>query len=111
MAKVNDMLIYLRKRSNLTQAEVAKKIGISRSSLANYESGIRNPSLEIMEAIADFYNVNMDTIFGHTDQLIPAEKTSEFSVSMQRIIDAIGDMDEDQLDKLLKIIETAKGVL
>lgn len=65
MAKYYDMLVYLRKRANLTQEEASKKIGISRSSLANYEKGLRRPNFEVMEMIADFYNVNMDTIFGH----------------------------------------------
>lgn len=67
MANYSDIMVYLRSRSKLTQEEAAKKIGISRSSLANYEKGLRRPSFEIMEAIADLYNVNMDTIFGHTE--------------------------------------------
>lgn len=71
MANYSDILVYLRTRSKLTQEEAAKRIGISRSSLANYEKGLRRPSFETMEAIADFYNVNMDTIFGHSE--IPSD--------------------------------------
>lgn len=67
MANYGDVMAYLRNRADLTQEEAAKGIGISRSSLANYEKGLRRPSFEIMEAVADFYNVNMDTIFGHTE--------------------------------------------
>lgn len=96
MANYGDTMAYLRKRSKLTQEEAAKKIGISRSSLANYEKGLRRPSFEIMEAIADFYNVNMDTIFGHVDNPFIQEKSP--STDYQQILSSLSDK---QLDSLL----------
>ena len=64
MTKLSDMLIYLRKRDNVTQEELSRAIGISRSAIGMYESGKREPNLETLEIFADFYNVDMNTLTG-----------------------------------------------
>lgn len=67
MTKLSDMLVYLRRRENLSQDELATRLGISRSSIGMYETGKREPELEILEMFADFYNVDMNTLTGrHT---------------------------------------------
>lgn len=57
-----DMLVYLRKRNNMTQAGLAQKLGLSRSAVSMYESGQREPDFETLEAIADVFNVNMSVL-------------------------------------------------
>ena len=64
MSSFNDMLSYLRKRSGMSQKELAEKIGISRSAVGMYEAGEREPDFETLEALADTFNVNMDTLLG-----------------------------------------------
>ena len=54
----------LRIKSRLTQQEMADKLKISRSSIGMYESGEREPSFELLEAIADFFNVDMNYLLG-----------------------------------------------
>lgn len=50
----SEMLSYLRKRENLSQRELAKKLHVSASTIGMYESGKRYPSREQEEEIADF---------------------------------------------------------
>ena len=64
MSSFNDMLAYLRKRNGMSQKELAEKIGISRSAVGMYETGEREPDFETLEALADTFNVNMDTLLG-----------------------------------------------
>lgn len=66
MAALSDMLVYLRKRAKLSQQEVADKLEISRSAIGMYEAGRREPDLETLEAFADFYNVDMNTLVGRS---------------------------------------------
>lgn len=66
MAKLSDMLSYLRQRESLTQQELADKLGITRSAIGMYETGNREPDLETLELFADFYNVDMNTLTGHS---------------------------------------------
>lgn len=64
MSSFSDMLGYLRKKNNLSQEELAKRAGVSRSAIGMYEIGEREPSFETLEAFADIFNVNMDTLLG-----------------------------------------------
>lgn len=52
----------IRKDRGVTQDELAKAIGVSRSAIGMYESGAREPDYETLEAIADFFNVTMDDL-------------------------------------------------
>ena len=59
--KIAEKLIAMR--AEKTQAEVAKSIGISKSSLAMYETGQRVPRDEIKLALANYYGATIQDIF------------------------------------------------
>ena len=56
----------LRKERELTQDEISKALGVSKSSVAMWETGQRLPSPELYEQIADFFNVDIDYLYGRT---------------------------------------------
>lgn len=64
MAEFKDMLKYLRERENLSQKQLADKLNISASTISMYEVGSRQPNFETEEAIADFFNVDLNTLRG-----------------------------------------------
>jgi transcriptional regulator with XRE-family HTH domain len=67
-------LTYLRKEAELTQVELSKKLNISRSAYAHYENGTYEPSIQILELLADFYEVSTDFLIGRTDNRKPYPK-------------------------------------
>lgn len=66
MANFGSILKNLRLSRNITQGELAVKLGISRSAVGMYETGGREPDFEMMEAIADIFNVDMDYLMGRS---------------------------------------------
>jgi len=64
MADFASMLKYLREREHLSQRELAAKLHMSASAIGMYESGKRQPRHEEEEAIADFFNVDLNTLRG-----------------------------------------------
>lgn len=64
MSEFSTMLKQLRKEKNMTQPQLAQCLGISRSAISMYEIGSREPDLEILETIADFFNIDMDQLTG-----------------------------------------------
>lgn len=64
MATFKDMLKYLRSRENLSQAELASVLGVAKSTISMYEVGKREPDFETLEAIADYFNVDMNFLLG-----------------------------------------------
>ena len=61
---IGETVISLRKSKHLTQVELAKRLNISQSTLAMYESEKRDPSTEMLIKIADYFNVSTDFIMG-----------------------------------------------
>lgn len=67
MSKFSDRLKALRAELGLSQAEFAKSVGCTKSSINMYERGEREPGLEKLEAFADFFNVDMDFLLGKSE--------------------------------------------
>lgn len=53
----------LRKREKITQDELAKKIGIGKSAISNYESGYRMPKQDLLFKLANVFNESVDIFF------------------------------------------------
>lgn len=61
-------LKLLRKEASLSQQELANQLKcVSKSSINMYERGEREPGLETTEAIADYFNVDIDYLYGRTN--------------------------------------------
>ena len=58
-----EQLKLLRNQKHLSQAKLAKELGVSPSAVAMWESGEREPkNYETLELIADYFNVNMELL-------------------------------------------------
>lgn len=65
-----DILKQLRKRNQMTQGDLATALKISRSTIAMYETDVRNPDHELMKRISELFNVSMDYLY---EKEAPAE--------------------------------------
>ena len=69
MAAFKDRLKDIRESARLTQEELATKMGVSKGTIGNYETGRRAPDPEMLELIADIFNVDVDYLLGRTNTL------------------------------------------
>lgn len=67
MASFGERLRLLRQNKGLSQMEFAKLIKLSKSSVNMYERCEREPNLETIERIADYFNVDLDYLLGKSD--------------------------------------------
>lgn len=58
----SDNLINLRKMHHLTQEDVAEKVGVTRQSVAKWESGESVPDLDKCRMLADLFRVSLDDL-------------------------------------------------
>lgn len=65
MNKFSERLKELRFENNLTQAELAKKAGITQSGIAKWEAGVRSPSIDTLILLAKFFDCSIDYLVGH----------------------------------------------
>ncbi|MBO4459757.1 MAG: helix-turn-helix domain-containing protein [Clostridiales bacterium] len=57
-----DNLVKMRKFRNMTQEDVADKVGVTRQSVAKWESGETIPDLEKCKALAELFEVTIDDL-------------------------------------------------
>lgn len=81
-------LKMLRVESGKSQERLARDLGISRSCLANYETGNREPDNDMLIKIADFFHVLVDFLMNRTDcRSLPFSEAEISSLAkMRRIV-------------------------
>ncbi|MNJ94612.1 HTH-type transcriptional regulator ImmR [compost metagenome] len=63
-SRLSDFLKEKRLAANLTQAEVAHKMGYSSPQfVSNWERGVSNPPVETLKELAKLYNASIDDIY------------------------------------------------
>lgn len=55
-------LVVLRKASGLSQEAISSAIGMCRASYSQLEQGLRQPDLNILFAISEFYHIALDVL-------------------------------------------------
>lgn len=68
MSIFGNRLRGLRKAANLTMNELADKICVSKSSINMYERGEREPSIDTLICMADYFNVTLDYLVGRCEK-------------------------------------------
>lgn len=92
MVDFGNVLKTVRLKENMTQAQLAQKLGLTRSVISAYETGLRLPSYDILIHIAKIYNVS-------TDYLLGLEHKQEIDLS---------GLSQDEVNALLNLINAMK---
>jgi transcriptional regulator with XRE-family HTH domain len=110
----------LRQRDAINQNELASRVQLDRSAIANYERGHRLPSLEVLTEIALSFNVSLDyLIFGKMgkqkagNSLLNKELMAENVSLMQENMDLAKNIDKlmGEIGILKTYIEAQKNYL
>ena len=72
-----ELIKQARKQSNLSQKELAEKLGVSASMIGQYENDLRNPKLDTLQRIANALNVPISSLTDgvHTIEIPVADYT------------------------------------
>lgn len=71
----------LRKQSNLTQEELAKKLHVTRQTVSTWETGKNMPSLETLHALSQLFNISLEKLLFNEE--IEMKKDKEPSLATQ----------------------------
>lgn len=80
-----------RERRNLKNSQVALYLGLSTAHISNIENGNREPSLDLLVRLAEYYRCSVDYLLGLTDDPRPAgqQSVSEAAVDAINLIDSL----------------------
>ncbi len=87
----------LRMQRHLTQTELGKMLGVSKSVISAYENGIHLPPYDILVRISGIFGVSCDYLLGVANSPSISTKglTDTQIQSLQRIADELRQMNED----------------
>ena len=68
MVDFGNTLKTLRLRENMTQAQLAQKLGLTKSVISEYETGLRLPSYDVLIHISKIFKVSTDYLLGVESQ-------------------------------------------
>ncbi|MDE6869693.1 MAG: helix-turn-helix domain-containing protein, partial [Clostridia bacterium] len=57
----------LRMQLGKTQKEVAEEMGLLTTTYSNYEQGLREPSMEVLKILCEYYGVSANYLIGVDD--------------------------------------------
>ncbi len=90
----------LRKKNNLTQEQLAEKIGVYQKQIGNIETGVCFTTFQTLEKLAQVFNVEIEELFkishlntreeiiNNINEMLQNAKDTELSV-IQRVIQSI----------------------
>lgn len=94
----HETLAALRRVRGLSQRQVAAELGISQALLSHYENGAREPGLNFVCRVCDYYGVTADYLLCRTDSpgnLEPAV-AREFLARLR----ALAERGEEELERM-----------
>ena len=66
----------IRKKKGLSQVKVAMDLNISREALSYYENGKRNPDLQMLRLLSEYFDVSIDYLINGRDFVSKRQKES-----------------------------------
>lgn len=63
--KIRKILIELRTSNKLTQTEIGKVVGKSKTAVASWEQGLSLPDAVTLYRLANYYQKSMDYMYGN----------------------------------------------
>lgn len=69
--KIAERLVAARKRTRMTQADAAKKLGLTTTTLGNYERSSREPPAIVVAQASDLYQVNPGWLLTGIGPVVP----------------------------------------
>lgn len=79
---IGEKLKMLREEKQMTQAELAPILGVTPAAIGLYEQNRRKPDPELINKIADFFDVSTDFLYGRTSKRQPHHLTKEDMIKL-----------------------------
>ena len=93
----NENLRQARQNANMTQAEVAKKIGVAKNTYCNWELGTREPSILNIKALAKLFGISVDYLVGLEENAVIFDMKNKYGEErLSAYVDALRKLTEGE---------------
>lgn len=93
--KFSYRLTVLLDENNMTQTQLAKKIGTSNVTICRYLTCERLPRLDVVTKIADVFNISLDYLLGLSDDKNVQNSDGNYDLDIAMSIGKLYSLDEN----------------
>lgn len=65
--RIKENIRFYRKQLNITQGQLAEKLGGKKSLISNYENGYSTPDIVMLCKLADIFDISLDELVGREE--------------------------------------------
>lgn len=117
MAEFKDRLKEMRQKLHLTQRDLGVALGISTSTVSMYEQGARTPDMDMLEHMADFFNVDVDYLIGRSErstyyirpEVAQLAQKAYSDPDVKMLLSAKSDLSADDFNYVMSLIKRLRG--
>ena len=100
MQKIGKKIVSLRKLKNMTQMELADRMGISFQAVSNWERGNSMPDISKLPELAEIFGVSLDELLGEKSSLVEAAVENRLEECVKS-----GEVAEEEIQNVLPILK------
>ena len=101
----------LREKRNLKQKDIAKILGVDRTTYAKYESGASEPKKDVFITLSNVYGVSVGYLLGQEDgekKPTPVSGDGQIGPSKKMLLDMLDGMSEDEAFIVAEMIKAMR---
>ena len=104
-AALGERVTQLRKSRGMTQAELARALGVSQQAVFAYEIGERRISAIVLERLARLFRLTMDQLLGFTPEPVKKRRLSPRAMRHAERLQALSKTQQRFLVRILDVLE------
>lgn len=94
----------------LSQRELAEIVKMSQQAIAKWETGKAEPDIKMINMLAEFFDVDVNYLFGNTNDSTPPDKNkrpvkTERDICVDRLNEMIDKLSEKEVDKIIDYVD------
>ena len=100
--RFSELLTDLRKSANLSQKQLAEKIGVSQSTIAKLEIGRNEATASTLTKLAQYFDVSADYLLGLSDELgAPVSSSTTLPADEKELLDLYRQLNYEGKQRLI----------
>jgi transcriptional regulator with XRE-family HTH domain len=110
MTSVNDRIKQLRIENNLTQSELAEKVGLTYVQIGRYEKGKSTPSADVLQKLANVLNTSTDYLMNGKTEQVEAQLADKELIKQFQEVEKLSPEDKNLVKTFLDAFITKKKI-
>ena len=104
-AALGKRVTQLRKSQGMTQAELARALGVSQQAVFAYEIGDRRISVLVLERLARLFRLNIDQLLGFAPEPVRKQRLSPRAMRHAERLQALSKTQQRFVVRILDVLE------